>query len=220
MVDGPSPSGPLPLDGGRFRDGGAPAASTSPRRIHLTGGPGSGKSTLARRIGLLIDAPVFHLDEMALDLEQSFESLAAFEKLAGQVPSIGSEPRWVSDGAYMGWATPLFEAADLIVWMDVPWRVASYRILTRHLKAEIARSNRFPGWRRLWTFWRWASRYYNDRNPHRLNAYGVPHTRAMAAELLQTYSDKVAVCRGNNDIEAVLARLARGLTTKPLPGDA
>ena len=191
------------------------APQASPRRVHLTGGPGSGKSTLARRIAPLIDAPVFHLDEMALDLEASFESLAPFEALAREVPVIRARPRWVSDGAYMGWAAPLFDAADLVVWMDVPWRVASYRILSRHVKAELGRSNRFPGWRNLWTFWRWSGHYYNDRNPHRLNAYGVPHNRSLAAELLQPYSAKLAVCRTNADVEALLSRLRQG---EPVPG--
>ena len=107
----------------------------------------------------------------------------------------------------MGWAMPLFEHAELVVWTDVPWRVASYRILARHLKAELSRSNRFPGWRALYEFWRWSARFYSDRNPHRLNSYGAPHTRTYALEQLAMYRDKTTICRTNGDIEALLDRL-------------
>jgi adenylate kinase family enzyme len=175
----------------------------------VTGGPGSGKSTFARKLGAAAGLTVYHLDEMALDLEASFPPGEAFTSLAAKLPAIAAEPAWVSDGAYMGWAAPLFDAADAVVWMDVPWRVASYRILTRHLKAELRRNNRFPGWRRLWTFWRWCAGYYQNTNPHRLNAYGVPHTRALAIELLAGYDAKLVACRTNADIDALIQRVPR-----------
>ncbi len=124
--------------------------------------------------------------------------------VVGQFPGIIEADAWVSEGAYMSWAAPLFDAADLIVWMDVSWRVASYRIVKRHVMAELARNNRFPGWRRLYRFWRWSSAYYANRNPHRLNDYGVPNTRALAAELLRPYEGKLVVCRTNQDIATVL----------------
>jgi hypothetical protein len=149
-------------------------------------------------------APVYELDGMALQIEAAFGGGNWTGPVAAKLPGIAAEPAWVSEGAYLGWATPLFDAAGLIVCMDVPWRVASYRILMRHLKADLSRSNRFPGWRRLYRFWRWCGAYYGDRNPHRLNDYGVPSTRSLAAELLRPYAAKLVVCRTNADVAALL----------------
>ena len=35
-------------------------------------------------------------------------------------------------------ARELLEAADIIVFLDLPWRVAYWRIITRHLRASLA----------------------------------------------------------------------------------
>jgi hypothetical protein len=120
------------------------------RRIHITGGPGSGKSTLAGQLSHALAAPVYDLDSMALEFEARGVR-PPFEAVALELPAIVEGERWVTEGVYMTWAKPLFDHADMIVWMDVPGRVALFRIVARHLKAELARNNRFPGWRRLFS---------------------------------------------------------------------
>jgi len=177
-----------------------------PRRIHVTGGPGCGKSTFARRLGESLGYPVYHLDEMALDQEAKMPARDAFSAVAGDLPRLIDEPRWISEGSYLGWAAPLPAAADLVVWLNVPARVALYRIMARHLKAEVARNNRFPGWRRLAHFWLWSYRYFAERNARVLGFFGVPETRSHAAELLRPYRDKLVVYRDKQAIE----RLAGG----------
>jgi adenylate kinase family enzyme len=174
-------------------------------RIHVTGGPGSGKTTLARRIAARAAAPLYDLDDVAL--AASAEDGSIGEAPTGGLGSILVLDRCLTEGAYIESARQLLEAADLIVLMSVPWRVASYRIVMRHVRAEIAGTNRFPGWRRLYRFWRWSARFYGDRNPHSLNQYGVPNTQALAAELLKPYSDKLVVCATSADEDAILTRL-------------
>lgn len=183
--------------------------SGKPSRIHVTGGPGSGKSRLAGRLAAGRKMPVHDLDGRMLedgialgaDLRSpnaGVEALAA----AGAIKARAEMPAWVSDGVYLTWSRPFIEAADVIVWMDPPWRVASYRILSRHVRLELARKNRFPGWRRLYDFWRWAGRWYGDRNEHTVNAYGAPNTRSVLETGLAEYRDKLVVCRSNADVEA------------------
>jgi hypothetical protein len=84
---------------------------------------------------------------------------------------LAAEDRWISEGSFVGGNETFFRRADLIVWLDVPWRVASYRILSRHVKLSLARKNRFPGLLQLYRFWRWSSRYYANRNPAGLNPF-------------------------------------------------
>jgi hypothetical protein len=84
---------------------------------------------------------------------------------------LAAEDQWLSEGSFVGGNETVFRRADLIVWIDVLWRVASYRILSRHVKLSLARKNRFPGLLQLYRFWRWSSRYYANRNPAGLNPF-------------------------------------------------
>ena len=174
------------------------------RKVFITGGPASGKTTLSRRVAAGLNVPVYELDALLLDGHERGEP---FEQVCKDVASrIIAMDSWVAEGAYLGWAEPMLRQAELVVSMDVSWRVAAYRIIARHIKATIARNNRFPGLRRLYRFLRWSGRYYNDQNPPGLNVYGVPDTKATAVELLAPYEHKLVACRSQEDAEMLLAK--------------
>lgn len=187
------------------------SVSDPPSRIHLAGGPGSGKTSLAERLASLVDTPVHDLDGMALDLVAQMpkptDLAVLLERREAEVARLAAAAVWISEGSFVGPAETMLKRAELIVCLDVPWRVASYRILLRHLKLSIGRRNRFPGLFSLYRFWRWSARYYANRNPSGLNAYGAPNTQVFLAETLARYECKLLVCRTKRDIEGLLARL-------------
>ncbi len=174
-------------------------------RIHITGGPGSGKTRLAQRLTKLRSIPKHDLDGLLLgvgdDALMSGDASVADLDAEGAISRLAGMPEWVSEGVYFNWTEPFLESADVIVWLDPPWRVASYRIIARHVRLELARQNRFPGWKRLYSFWRWAARFYADTNEHTINRYGAPNTRLVLEAGLEPYRNKIIVCRTNKDIE-------------------
>ena len=172
------------------------------QRIHITGGPGSGKTTAGKRIASGLSVPFFELDQVLLSIENMERS-----HWEDRARTMAHQDAWVSDGAYFDWAQPLLERAELVLWLDLPWSVACYRILVRHLKAELKRQNQYPGWRRLGTFWTWSYRYYRDANPHSLNPWGVPRTRSRAVEELSRYEQKLVVCRSKRAVDLRVAEL-------------
>ena len=173
------------------------------RRIHITGGPGSGKTTAGRRIATELHLPFHELDQIPIDLDWDM-ARAAEENTAER---IAEQDAWLSEGAYFGWAQPLLDRAELVVLLDLPWRVASYRIITRYFKAELARNNQHHGLGRLKSFWTWSRRYYRDANPHTLNNEGVPRTRGRAIEELSPYREKLRVCRSNHEVDLLLRQI-------------
>jgi adenylate kinase family enzyme len=184
-----------------------------PRRIHFTGGPGSGKTYLAKRLATLLDVPYIDLDGRMLEIkpldvviDQQHEYDAFIAARDYDLEAATQAAFWVSDGSFVGVSKVAFERADLVVWMDAPWHIASYRIVSRHVKAELRRNNRFPGWRRLYDFWRWSGRFYADRNPHGLNVWGTPATRAFTREVLAPYEAKLVIVRSKRDVQELLRR--------------
>jgi cytidylate kinase len=180
-------------------------------RIHITGGPGTGKTTLARALADRHGLPLLDLDGRGLaELDRlprplDYEAIAAARQDASRRFAAGNA--WISEGSNILVAHPLFERADVIVVLYTPWRVASYRILSRHVKASLARNNRFPGLRRLYRFWRWSARFYADTNPGGLNEWGTPTTQLTLEAEVAPYGPKVMRCRTRADIEALMRRL-------------
>ena len=176
------------------------------RRIHVGGGPGSGKTWSAQRIAHATGLPFYELDRIPLNAAWDMARVRGEDRAS----VIASQPEWVTDGVYFDWARPLLERAERILWLDVPWRVASYRIIARHIKADLSRRNEYPGWAQLRKFWKWSYRYYHDDDAHVLNEQGAPLTRACAIEQLQPYQSKLVVCRDRKEASLAVRKLSSG----------
>jgi adenylate kinase family enzyme len=178
------------------------------RRIHITGGPGSGKTTLARQLSARLHLPCYELDEIGYEGGAGAERLPAV-RLA-DVAQIASQPAWVTEGIFLGWTEPLFEAADRIIWLDLPWRIVAWRIFTRHVMAELRGNNRHTGWLKLYRFMQWTHGYYHHEVGI-IDVHAEPEVsenRVTTAAYLAKFKDKVVHCQSPADVNLVLASLS------------
>lgn len=161
-------------------------------KAHVIGPPGSGKTTLALQISRMCDVPAHDLDWIVYD--ETGERPRA--ELLARIEEIRASDAWVTDGAYAeNWVPQLLEGAEAIVWLDVPWRVGATRMVKRHVRAELARNNRHPGWRKLYRFLRYTHTTATDH-------------RARTEAMLAPYAAKVVRCRSTADAARFLATLS------------
>ena len=114
---------------------------------------------------------------------------------------------WVCEGIFLWWTEPLLQAAGVIIWLDLPWTLAVWRIVTRHIRLSLAGTNPFPGTRRLLGFLRWTIPYYLARkakSPRSRHNDGVAN-RAATAQFLAPYAKKLIHCRTPADVEQLLS---------------
>jgi hypothetical protein len=173
----------------------------APRRIHIVGGPGSGKTTLARQVATAGALPVYDLD--AVGYEGGAGPKRALDLRLADVRRIAAEPAWVTEGIFLWWTDELLRRADLIVWLDLPWRVAARRIIARHVRASLAGSNRHRGMLKLLSFLCSTRRYYAAP----AGAPVAPDddgaiTRAATAQALAASANKLVHCRRPADVAA------------------
>ncbi len=107
------------------------------------------------------------------------------------VATISGQDAWITKGIFLGWTYELFDRADAIIWLDLPWRLAAWRILLRHARASRAGANPHHGFRPLIKFLLNARRYY--RAP--ANIAAAPDddravTRDATANLLARYGGR------------------------------
>lgn len=159
----------------------------------VIGSGGAGKSTFARELGRRLGIDVIHLDRLYW--------------LPGWVPTPAAEWRaiqqglvdrcdWVIDGNYGGTLDVRLAAADVVVFFDMPARVAVMGILRRWLRSR-GREVQAPGCpeRLDPSFLRWAWRYRRDSRP-----------RVLAAMRAHASSAEVIVVRSRSEARQALSR--------------
>ena len=190
-------------------------------RIYIVGGPGSGKTTLATALGDRLGVAVLRLDEHldwrglpgGVRLERDAAGHPSDAMLAARQTLLDAHvdrPGWIVEGAEPVFIDTVAAASDLIVWCDPPFATAALRIVRRHLRADLAGTNAFPGYRRLYRFLRSVRQRYRDVP----DDVGEQWTRAAVAHAVGRHSGKVIRLTGGSstsDLETVLDRLSAQL---------
>jgi adenylate kinase family enzyme len=109
---------------------------------------GNGKTTVGRALAARMGVPFYELD--ALHHGPNWQPATREEMLAKVQPIIASEA-WVIDGTYRGKIGDIVpEAADVVVWLDLPMRVWLPRLLRRTLRRVLRREELWNGNRERW----------------------------------------------------------------------
>ena len=109
------------------------------RRIWVVGSCGSGKTTLAREIGDLFGIPAAHLDDY---IWLPGWKLREREEMLDRVEARLQGDEWIMEGNLGRDAVRLWkiaDQADLIVWLDLPFRVTFRRLVKRCLRRALLR---------------------------------------------------------------------------------
>ena len=176
-------------------------------RIHIAGGPGAGKSTLALRLGRQLDVESYKLDDIAYDPISGIEQPLSLR--LQHINSIAAKPAWITEGVYLRWTNQLFQSADLIIWLDVPLRVALFRKIPHHLRRSLSGEYPHAGMRNQIDHTLFVWRYYTglaDVRPATPdNDRAV--TRAATAQALAPFTAKVVRCQTMHEVDVLTTQL-------------
>ncbi|HEY5001626.1 MAG TPA: hypothetical protein VII61_00640 [Ktedonobacteraceae bacterium] len=100
-------------------------------KIHVIGAPGSGKTTLAHDIASRFHVPHYELDKVNWEQES--------------VATIIERPAWITEGFYLVWTEPMLYHADCIVFLEVSWPIAAWRLISRHILNSLRNTQSYPG---------------------------------------------------------------------------
>lgn len=172
------------------------------KRIYIVGPSGSGKTTLGRSLCDKLNLPHFDLDEIAYPNKISRphpERLKEINKLA-------SKPAWITEGIYVDFTKELFEKADLIIWLDLPYSKTFFRVIKRFLVHKI-QGNETHGVKNTLKFiWNLKAYYYPKKGEEHGTEVKMT-TRHKTADALKDFRKKVARVQNNQQLTKLLKEL-------------
>ena len=113
------------------------------RRVWVIGISGSGKTTLAAELARRLGVPHIELDAMHHGPDWAEPDL---EQFRAEVAAVVAGDGWVVDGGYqrkLGTMVP--EAADTLIWLDLPLHVSMLRTTRRSLGRVLRRTELWNG---------------------------------------------------------------------------
>lgn len=101
------------------------------RKIIIIGSGGSGKSTLARKLSKILNIKVYHLDMLLW--KPNWIGVSREEQIRIQNEILKND-EWIIDGNYSRTIDLRINAADTIIFLDLPRIICLFRVFKRYFK--------------------------------------------------------------------------------------
>lgn len=170
-------------------------------KIFILGGPGSGKTTLAQDLSRRLAIPHHDLDKIGW--KHGTDMNAWVEESA----LIADQSEWIAEGIHIISTDPLAYQADYIVLLEVPWYIAVWRVLRRHISKTLRGTNPYPT-KSLFNFLKFTRSF----------GVGKIDSDPAVAEAVQAYREEDRASSGLASAEVLIKRLERCQKTIPLTG--
>ena len=111
-----------------------------PQRLWVCGLSGSGKTTVAARLARILDVPHVELDALHWRHRPDW-GMPSDEEFLPDVQQATASDAWVVEGNYTRSRDIYWQRVQLMIWLDLPLRTATWRVFRRTLQ-RVRSSNR------------------------------------------------------------------------------
>jgi adenylate kinase family enzyme len=99
------------------------------KKIVIIGSSGAGKSTFARALGSVLNVNIFHLDRLLWLCDWKGRTEYARRRV---LKNLTVRREWIIEGNYLRFSKIHVDAADTIIFLDIPPVVCCWHLLQRH----------------------------------------------------------------------------------------
>jgi len=100
------------------------------KKIVIIGSPGAGKSTLAQALGRILAIEVIHLDYHFW--QPGWKEYSRENRIEIEQRLIRGKDRWIIEGTYLSSSDSRLQAADTIIFLDMPSSLCLWQAVKRY----------------------------------------------------------------------------------------
>lgn len=145
-------------------------------RVHIIGSVGSGKTTLAKETATRLGVPHYELDNVMWERQPDGDRRRTEAERRETMNTIIQTGAWVIEGVHNDdWMADSFHQADLIILLDTPYSIRTYRIIKRFMlqKLGIEKSNYKPTAKIFMNMFKWNRDFENEGKPRFMKRWGI-----------------------------------------------
>lgn len=134
-------------------------------KVLIVGTVGTGKTTLAKELSKKYDIKYYEIDSIVHDDEDKGRKRTE-EEQNEIIKSINNGEDWIIEGVLRSNLRYLLDAADRVIYLDVPKKKRDRRIFLRFVKQKLKLEavNYKPTFEMLWMMYRWSKDYESQRS--------------------------------------------------------
>jgi adenylate kinase family enzyme len=129
------------------------------KRVHIIGTSGSGKSFLAKKLSNLLKIKVYDLDDLFWKRKYNIERDE--KERIKLLKNITKKNKWIIEGVYSSWVEDSIKRSNLIIWLDPPAHILSYRLILRFFRRKEFKE--LEGWKGLRLMLKYAINYHKKK---------------------------------------------------------
>lgn len=171
----------------------------SHKKIYIVGPSGSGKTTLGKTLCRKYNIPHFELDHIAYPNGEE----RSHQERVKEVEKLAKKDSWVTEGIYVNFTKPLFEATDSIIWLDLPYFTTLLRVIKRFIVHKIRGDEKY-GFINTLKFIINLRKYFYPKKGEEYGTEDKQTTRLLTKKTLQPYKEKVIHIKSDSDLKKFL----------------
>jgi adenylate kinase family enzyme len=162
-------------------------------RIYIIGNSASGKTSLANQLSKLLRIKAYDLDDYYW--EKKFTRKRKPELAEKLVKKVTAKKRWIIEGVYSSCVSCSLDRADMIVWLDYPVHVITWRLLKRQIKKREKLRSTFDFIHYAWDYYKKPTHKHHARNES---------TRHKHKTIVETYPAEIVHIRNKKELGVFL----------------
>ncbi len=127
-------------------------------KLFIIGPAGSGKTTLANKLSAITSTEYTNLDDLFWCNENGFYGKKRNDlERSDMLNKALQKDSWIIEGVYVEWPKKAIEESDVLIFLNLPKYLVSYRIIKRFLrrKLKIEASTKKETWKNTTDLLKW-----------------------------------------------------------------